>query len=203
VRSLIGGERECDPTAVEVELRAIQERIELTSGKASAEEAEESDLLAVEMVVRVGSKTLFEDLAKSTLQVGIDDAGMDVVAAADGRGITEALSNTFHTADDMPFGVLIIRRRIHLAQKDGSLHGGAPGPKILRCERLARNFAEITVDVGRADLASRPIIIIILEQLVAGHVAATPHDTREARIVELDTVLLTTLSDELKRTARS
>jgi len=77
----------------------------------------------------------------------------------------------------------------HLLRPQGQrMHCSVPGAEILRGERCAAGLADVVVDIARADCPRNAGFVLVLEQVLAGHRLATPHDLGDARVLERDLV---------------
>src|SRR4029453_12289131 len=72
----------------------------------------------------------------------------------------------------------------------------APGAKVLRGEAVARDPAQVRVDLARVDALLRARFVDVLEELAAGQVHAALHDAREAPIAHDDFLPLAALAAE-------
>ena len=91
--------------------------------------------------------------------------------------------------------------RRKLAQCHRGQHCASPGAKILGGELVARNLAQIVVDISRPNRLLLAARIDILKQLVARQVAAALDDSRQPPVVQRDRVVLATFTAKLKREA--
>ncbi len=127
---------------------------------------------------------------------------MNVVLAAGGRPIAQRAGHVLdHLHHVAPRGRLALRRAERRQRRRGH-HRPTPGAQILGRELFARRRAQVVVHVTGADALPLPILIVVLEQFVAGNVAALADDARQAAVAHVDGVLLAALADELEADGR-
>src|SRR5207237_4225504 len=105
--------------------------------------------------------------------------------AADARRVAETVRRRRDRADDPTLRVRLRRERARLREGEGREHAARPRAEVLRGEVLPARLPEVRIHVGRSD-ALPPPVVEVLEELVAGEIATALHDTREARIRQLD-----------------
>jgi hypothetical protein len=110
---------------------------------------------------------------------------MDVTLPADRLRIAQPLCDRFHRAQ---YVLLRLGGRLTGStcdQQFGRQNGTGPGAEVLRRVLLAGDRAQILVDIRRVDGAADPLVIVVLEQLIAGNVAACLHYACEPAVVEV------------------
>ena len=88
---------------------------------------------------------------------------MDVALAADGDGIAEPPRDDFDRLRHLPPSRAERLERSRFDQRDGSEDGAGPRAKILCGKLAAADFAEILVDLGRADRLWLSVLIDVLK----------------------------------------
>jgi hypothetical protein len=78
-----------------------------------------------------------------------------------------------------------------------------PGAKVLGRELLAAHRAEIGIDVARADPLRQPILVEVLEELLAREVLAAADDAGEPAVADVHLLELAALAAELEPKRRS
>ena len=74
--------------------------------------------------------------------------------------------------------------------------GPGPGAEVLGGELLAGDLAEVVVHVGRVDRVGLAVVVDVLEEFLAGQVAAALDDPGEPAVVQVDRVLDAALAPE-------
>ena len=89
-------------------------------------------------------------------KVGLEDRGMDVACPADRRRVAEPLGDELDRADDVALRLGLATRtpraRASALRRE---HRAGPRAEVLGRELLARDLAQVLVDVGRVDRARR------------------------------------------------
>jgi hypothetical protein len=132
--------------------------------------------------------------------VGIEDGGVDVAFAADGGGVAEALGDRLDGLDDVFLELGLGVAGLEVAEGHGGEDGAGPGAEVFGGEvGVGRGEGvEVGVDVGGVDGAGVVVVVEVLEELVAGGVAAGFDDAGEAAVGEVDGVLDAGLAFELE-----
>ena len=121
---------------------------------------------------------------------------MDVALARDGFRITEALRDRFNSSDDVAFGFgggLVFRA---VAQQLRRVHRPGPCPEVLRGVFLPRQLLQVRIDIGRPNDLTLTLLVVELEQVVAGDVPAGTDDLRQGAVIQIDLVLDPALAPE-------
>src|SRR4051794_39475658 len=161
-------------------------------------------------IIRRGSRGLLQALAdhrrdagfvgrqRTAVHVRGEDGRMNVGLPADGLGISEPCrdaSDRLHHIT-LRFGLRLVacepRQRLRREHRAG------PGAEILGGEIVAADLAQVGVPIVGTDGLALAVVVDVLEQLVAGEIAAGFDDLREARVVELDRVRDTALAAEFE-----
>src|SRR5689334_24625644 len=101
---------------------------------------------------------------------------MDVVLAAHGARVAEALGHLVDRLDHVAVGFAPARRRALAPELDGGKHGAAPGAKVLSGDVAAGGLAQIVVHVVRRDEMALARRIEILKKLLPRQVATALDD---------------------------
>src|SRR2546422_1092515 len=117
-----------------------------------------------------------------SLQVRAHEAGMDVVLAAHGARVAEALRHGVDRADHVALGFALALRRSQQKKLPRREHRSRPGPEVLRRDVPAGDFAKIRVHIVRRDGLALAGGVDVLEQLLPGEVLALLDDAREAPV---------------------
>src|SRR5581483_3686058 len=76
-----------------------------------------------------------------------------------------------------------------LLERGEGEEGAGPGAEVLGGEVVAADLAQVGVHVGGGDVADDALLVLVAEQLLAGHVLAAAHDAGDAGVLHLDLVL--------------
>jgi len=128
---------------------------------------------------------------------------MDVALAAHGHGVAETLRDGLNRTGDVALRLGLRLERRERLQRRGGQQRARPRPKILRGEFRSGDVLEILVDVGRVDHLPFAAFVDVLEQLVAGQIAACLDDLCEPPVLEIDGVPDAALAAELESHLRS
>src|SRR4029453_7652108 len=108
---------------------------------------------------------------------------MDVALAADRRRVAQSRRHLHDRGGEPPARVgLLGRRGEGLRGEDGA----APRAEVLGGELLAADLAEVGIDVRGAYGLPLPILVEVLEQLVAREILAAPPDAGERPAAHVD-----------------
>jgi hypothetical protein len=90
------------------------------------------------------------------------------------------------------------RKRRDGAQRLRRQHRSRPGSEVLGGEILPADLAHVGVHVGGVDHLTIAVLVDVLEELVAGQLAAGFDDPREPRVSQIDRVLDAALAAEFE-----
>ena len=71
---------------------------------------------------------------------------------------------------------------------------GMPRTEVLGRKLLAHDLVKVVVHIGRADRARFALLILVLEQVLAGQVLHPPNHSRERMVAKFDLALLSALA---------
>ena len=128
---------------------------------------------------------------------------MNVAPAADRGRIPQMFGDAMDGADDVS---PCLRRRIgwiKLAQCQRGEHSAAPGAKIFRRKILAGDRPQVGIHVSRSHTLHSAGLVEVLKQILARESLASFHNTREARMGDVDEVAMSALSREMKANGRA
>ena len=128
---------------------------------------------------------------------------MNVALAAHGHGVAETLRDGLNRTGDVALRLGLRLERRERLQRRGGQQRARPRPKILCGEFCSGDVLEILVDVGRVDHLPFTAFVDVLEQLVAGQIAACLDDLRKPPVLEIDGVPDAALAAELESHLRS
>src|SRR2546425_12541202 len=137
------------------------------------------------------------------LQVGPHEPGVDVVFAAHGARVAEALRHRVDRPDHVALGFAPALRRPQPEKLPRREHRARPGPEVLRREIAPGDLAKIGVHVVRGDRLALAGGVDVLEQLVPGEVLALLDDAGEAAVGDRDRVVHAALAAEGKLQLRA
>lgn len=126
---------------------------------------------------------------------------MDVALAADAGGVAKFHGDALDGLDDVLLGGAEGGRLGEFAQSECGEHGAGPGAEVFGGEVLAGDFFEIGVDVGGGDAAAAAVCVKVLEEFLAGDVAAFFNSVGEFAVVEGDVVELAAFAFEAETDA--
>src|SRR6266513_5385722 len=138
-----------------------------------------------------------------SLQVRAHEAGVDVVLAAHGAGVAEALRHGVDRADHVALGLALALRGSQQKKLPRREHRARPGPEVLRRDIPAGDLAKIRVDVVRRDRLALAGGVDVLEQLLPGKVLALLDDAREAPVGDRHRVIDSALAAEAEEQFRA
>jgi len=125
---------------------------------------------------------------QAAVQEGLDHRRMHVILAAGGGAVPQAQRHLLDRGDHCRLRVLRRLRGPCRSQQRRRLHRARPGAEVLGREVLPHGLAHVGVHVPRADGFRGPFLVVVLEQLVAGDIAALTDDAGQARVLHLDRV---------------
>jgi hypothetical protein len=135
-----------------------------------------------------------QELQHAAVEIALDDLGMDVALAAHGDCIAELGCHPLDRARHVALGGRLGVEALELAERQRRQHGPRPGAEILGREGLARDLLQIGVHVRRIDLLPLPIVVDVLEEVLAGELLAGAHDARQPAITQRRAVPLAALA---------
>ena len=172
--------------------------------EAAAEEVKDHGLVLGEAGLGEGFAGLaLEGVEHRAFEVSIKDSRVDVALAADGGGVAEALRHRLDGADQVAAGLGAGIGGRELLEGKGRQDRAGPGAEVLRREVVPADLAEVVVDIGRVDRLAVAFVVDVLEELLAGNVAAFLDDPGEAPVLEGDEVLLAALALEAELDLRA
>src|SRR6266540_7194858 len=121
-----------------------------------------------------------------TLEVGAHQSWVDVVFAAHGARVAEALRHRVDRPDHVALGFAPALRRPQPEKLPGREHRARPGPEVLRREIAPGDLAKIGVHVVRGNRLALAGGVEVLEQLLPGEVLALLDDPGEAAVGDRD-----------------
>src|SRR3954452_17249868 len=130
------------------------------------------------------------------VDITVEDRRMDVASTANCRRIAEMPRDLFDGAHNRLLALALGVEMTKSAQRLRREMRAGPGAEIFRGNLFAGDLAEIRVDLLRADDVLIALIVEILEQFVAGQVAAPFDDARESAIVDVALVAIAALAPE-------
>jgi len=104
---------------------------------------------------------------------------MYVIFPANRARVAEARRHGVDRLDDVAVGFASAGGDTHAPQFDRGEHGAAPGAEVLGADVAPGERAQIGIDVIRGDRLALAGGVEVLEQLLAGQVAAALDDVRE------------------------
>jgi hypothetical protein len=156
--------------------------------------------LSIDLAGDLFDDLLLKNFEHRSTQVAFEDRWVDVAFAADRRRVAEALGDGFDCGYDILFGLRIGVGGFEFAQQATGKDGASPGAEVLGGKVLLGDLTEIFVNVGSVDGVAIAVVVEILEELVAGKVAALLNDACEAAILKIDGVFDPLLPWKLKVT---
>src|SRR5204863_3109945 len=130
-------------------------------------------------------------------------SGVNVVLAAHGARIAEALRHSVDRADHVALGFALALRRSQGEKLPRREHRARPGAEVLRREVPAGDLAKIGVHVVRRDGLALAGGVDVLEQLLSGKVLALLHDAREPPVGDRHGVIDSALAAEAEQQLRA
>src|SRR4051812_19710378 len=161
-------------------------------------------------IIRRGSGGLLEALAdhrgdagfvgrqRTAVHVSGEDGRMNVGLAADRLRISETRRHAGDRRHHVALGFGLRLEAREPGQRLRGEHRAGPRAEVLGGEVVAADLAQIPVHVVGADRLALAVVVDVLEQFVAGEIAAGLDDLREARVVELDGVRDAALAAEFE-----
>src|SRR5947207_8444781 len=149
-----------------------------------------------DILFEVSRRPRRQRLEQRAVDVAVEDRGMDVAAPTDRRCVAEMPRDFFDGAHDRLLALALAVEIAESTQRFRRQLRAGPGAEIFRGDVLAGDLAQICVDLLRTDRVLIALFVEILEQLVAGQVAAPFDDAREAAIVDIALVAISALAAE-------
>src|SRR5688500_16069610 len=118
---------------------------------------------------------------------------MDVRAAAYGRGVVETVRGGLDRLDEVPLRLAVGRRVLQRAEGPIRQDRAGPRPEVLR-GHVGRDLTEVLIHVVGGDVDDPAVVVDILEELLAGQIAAAPDDRCQATVAQADLDLLARLA---------
>src|SRR6267154_1224641 len=137
------------------------------------------------------------------LEIGAHQSGVNVVLAAHGARVAEALRHGVDRADHVALGFALALRRPQQEKLPRREHRARPGPEVLRRDVPAGDLAKIGVHVVRRDGLALSGGVDVLEQLLPGEVLALLDDSREAPVGDRHGVIDSALAAEAEEQLRA
>ena len=128
---------------------------------------------------------------------------MYVIFPANPARVAETGCHGVDRLGDVAVGFASAGGDTHAPQFDRGKHGAAPGAEVLGADVAPGERAQIGIDVIRGDRLALAGGVEVLEQLLAGQVAAALDDVRKARLGERDDVLDAALAAEAEAQRRA
>src|SRR6266852_387952 len=137
------------------------------------------------------------------LEIGAHQSGVNVVLAAHGARVAEALRHGVDRADHVALGFALALRRPHHEQLLRGEHRPRPGAKVLGGDIAAGDLAKIGVHVVRRDGLALAGGVDVLEKLVPRQVLALLNDAGEAPVGDRHRVIDSALAAEAEEQFRT
>src|ERR1700704_5285660 len=137
------------------------------------------------------------------LEIGAHQSGVNVVLAAHGARVAEALRHGVDRADHVALGFALALRRSQHKKLPRREHRARPGAEVLRRDVPAGDLAKIGVHVVRRDGLALAGGVDVLEQLLPGQVLALLNDAREAPVGDRHRVIDPALPAEAEEQFRA
>ena len=141
--------------------------------------------------------------AGPALQIAIDDGGVDIAAAADGDGVAEALRHAVKCRTHFRGSLALAGEGACGGEGARGQHRAVPGAEILGGGLLARDGADVGVDVGRGDIPHLALLVLVLEKILARQVLDGAHDARDAPVTDAELPHLAALALEAEMKLRT
>src|SRR5207245_9190209 len=126
-----------------------------------------------------------------------------VIFPADLARVAKARRHGVDRLGDVAGGFAAAGGAPHVPRFGRGEHGAAPGAEVLGADVAPGERAQIGIDVIRGDRLALAGGVEVLEQLLAGQIAATLDDVRKARLGERDDVLDAALAAEAEAQRRA
>src|SRR6267154_4501466 len=138
---------------------------------------QDRDLLAPErrggmLAARLLRRRSGRERRGEALEIGAHQSGVNVVLAAHGARVAEALRHGVDRADHVALGFALALRRPQEEELPRSEHRARPGPEVLRRDVPAGDLAKIGVHVVRGDGLALAGGVDVFEELVARQILA-------------------------------
>src|SRR5258708_4956981 len=130
------------------------------------------------------------------LEIGAHESGVNVVLAAHGARVAEALGHGVDRADHVALGFALALRRPQQEQLPRREHRACPGSEVLRRDVPAGDLAKIGVHVVRRDGLTLAGGVDVFEKLVPWQILALLDDAREAPVGDRHRVIDPALAAE-------
>src|SRR5712692_10890 len=137
------------------------------------------------------------------LEVGPHQSGVDVVFAAHGARVAEALRHRVDRPDHVALGFALALRRPEPEKLPRREHRARPGPEVLRREIAPGDFAKIGVHVVRRDGLALAGRVDVFEQLLPRQVLTLLDDAGEAPVGDRHGVIDSALAAEAEEHFRA
>ena len=135
-------------------------------------------------------------LRKTMFLVLVDDAGVNVSLATDGRRIPQLLGHLTNGGEHVTSGASS-GGALSSGQRHRAKDGARPGSKILGRKGAARGCVEVVVHVARR-MVNSSTRIDVMKQLLPRELPQPPNDLRQPRVCEGDLTVNPALADEAK-----
>src|SRR6266853_3609641 len=130
------------------------------------------------------------------LQVGAHEAWVNVVLAAHGTGVAEALGHRVDRPDHVALGFALGLRRPQQEKLPRREHRACPGPEVLRRDVAAGDLAKIGVHVVRRDGLALAGRVDVFEKLIPGQILALLNDAGKTPVGDRHAVIDSALAAE-------
>ncbi len=137
------------------------------------EKFHQGDLFRVQPCQFFGGPMLFllpQCLEQGTVEIGVENLGVDIALATDGRCVAQILRRLFDRLADILLRLRLCFRLATLFERLDSDNCSPPGTKILCREIFPCDLSQVFIHVGRLNAAHLILLIQIFEQFVAGQV---------------------------------
>ena len=133
-----------------------------------------------------------------TVEIRIDDIGMDVAFAADRRGVPEHGCDTLHGPRDILFRPRLAVGLFKFTQRHRRQDRARPGAEVLRSDIRAAHLFEVGVYIRRRHGLPLAIVVDVLKEVLAWQLLAILHDPGNTPVADAEAPLLATLALEMK-----
>jgi hypothetical protein len=114
----------------------------------------------------------------------VDDFGIDVRAATNGRSVAQHLSRFLDCCHHLSFACRTFLDRLgsYACKGTGTNNRAGPGAKVFGAEFRAHNLLDVFVDVTVGNIDEFAVAVLILEDFPAGVTEQASHDFRDLAI---------------------
>src|SRR5882724_5933479 len=169
---------------------------------------QDRDLLAPErrggmLAARLLRRRSGRERRGEALEIGAHQSGVNVVLAAHGARVAEALRHGVDRADHVALGFALALRRPQQEKLPRREHRARPGPEVLRRDVPAGDLAKIGVHVVRGDGLALAGRVDVFEELVPRQILALLDDARQAPVGDRHRVIDAALAAEAEEHFRA